>query len=112
MKKNHKEIDPYTLWDVEDIIHVEEREDGSSDGLFEAQDIILPDGSRACSNWEGGLHKKWPVEQLFQETTEPTADELLEIFNKTKEELYPGKTELTRKEEAEVFKRMNNKSEE
>jgi hypothetical protein len=34
---------------------------------------------------------------------------LVEIFNKTKEELYPGKSRLTSKEEAEVYKRISKK---
>lgn len=90
----------------EDIIHVQERPDGSSDWLPEDLDIDLGDGSRECSNWNPDINQKWDLEDLFCETTEPTADELLEIFNKTKEELYPGKSELTPKEEAEVYNRM------
>ena len=100
MKKYH-----HLKW-PEDIIHVQERPDGSSDWLPEDLDIDLGDGNRECSNWNPDINQKWDLEDLFRETTEPTADELLEIFNKTKEELYPGKVELTRKEEAEVFKRM------
>jgi hypothetical protein len=34
---------------------------------------------------------------------------LVEIFNKTKEELFPGKSKLTPKEEAEIYNRMSKK---
>ena len=91
---------------AEDIIHIQERADGSSDGLPEACDIDLGDGYRECSNWNLDLTKKWTPEELFRETVEPTADDLLKIFNKTKEELYPGKEKLTPKEKTEVYNRM------
>jgi len=91
----------------EDIEHVQERTDGSSDGLPEAMDIDLGNGYRECSNWNSDITQKWTLEQLFHEMTEPTADELLKIFNKTKEELFPGKSELTSKEESEVYNKMN-----
>lgn len=90
----------------EEIIHVQERADGSSDGLPEALDIDLGNGYRECSNWNLDLNKKWKPEVLFGETTEPTAEELVEIFNKTKEELFPGKEKLTPKEEAKVYEKM------
>ena len=100
MKQHHN-----SKWS-EDIIHVQERPDGSSDGLPEACDIDLGDGYKECSNWNLDLTKKWDLESLFSETTEPTADDLLEAFNKTKEELFPGKSKLTPKEEAEVYDKM------
>ena len=108
MEEYNEELDFHTSWDggPEDIKHVEERFDGSSDGLPEAMDIDLGDGYRECSNWNPDLTKKWDLQELFWETTEPTADELVEVFNKVKEELYPGKSELTSKEEAEVYNRM------
>ena len=111
MKKNNEELDYCIPWDewVEDIKHVQERADGSSDGLYEAMDIDLWNGYRECSNWNPDLTKTWDLENLFSETTEPTAEQLVEIFNKTKEELYPGKSRLTSKEEAEVYKRISKK---
>ncbi len=93
----------------EDITHVQERPDGSSDGLPEAMDIDLGDGYKECSNWNPDITQKWDLEDLFRETTEPTAEQLVEVFNKTKEELFPGKSELTPKEEAEVYKKISKK---
>ena len=106
--KNNNELDYFIPWDewAEDIKHVQERPDGSSDGLPEAMDIDLGNGYKECSNRNSDLTKKWTPEELFRETTEPTADDLLEIFNKAKEELYPGKEKLTPKEETEVYNRM------
>jgi hypothetical protein len=93
----------------EDITHVQERPDGSSDGLPEAMDIDLGDGYKECSNWNPDITQKWDLEDLFRETTEPTAEQLVEVFNKAKEELFPGKSELTPKEEAEVYKMISKK---
>lgn len=93
----------------EDITHVQERPDGSSDGLPEAMDIDLEDGYRECSNWNPDITQKWDLEDLFRKTTEPTAEQLVEVFNKAKEELFPGKSELTPKEEAEVYKMISKK---
>ena len=108
MEEYNEEIYSHISWDemVEDIEHVQERIDGSSDWLPEALDINLGNGYRECSNWNPDIHKKWTLEGLFQETTEPTAENLVEIFNKTKEEIFPGKSKLTPKEEAEVYNRM------
>ena len=108
MVEYNEEFCFHDSWDgiVEDIKHVQERPDGSSDGLPEALDIDLGDGNRECSNWNSDLTQKWNLEGLFWEVTEPTADDLLEIFNKTKEELFPGKSKLTPKEESEVYNRM------
>lgn len=106
---NHKEeFYSNILWDEwpEDIEHVQERPDGSSDGLPEAMDIDLGDGYKECSNWNPDINQKWKLEELFHEATEPTADEIVELFNKTKEELFPGRSSLTPKEEAEVYNRM------
>ena len=97
----------YSLKWAEDIIHTQERPDGSSDGLPEALDIDLGNGYRECSNWNPDITQKWDLEDLFHETTEPTADEIVELFNKTKEELFPGKEELTAKEQSEVYDMMN-----
>jgi len=111
MKKNNKEPDYYIMRDewVEDIKHVQERADGSSDGLPEAMDIDLGNGYKECSNRNPDITQKWDLEDLFSETTEPTAEQLVEIFNKTKEELFPGKSKLTPKEEAEIYNRMSKK---
>ena len=106
---NHKEeFYSNTSWNEwpEDIEHVQERSDGSSDGLPEAMDIDLGDGYKECSNWNPDINQKWKLEELFHEATEPTADEIVELFNKTKEELFPGRSSLTPKEEAEVYNRM------
>ena len=92
---------------VEENKVIEERPDGSSDGLPEALDITLDDWSKECSNWNSGLHKIWDLEALCPEVTEPTAEDLVEAFNKKKEELYPGKAELTPKEQEEVYNHMD-----
>ena len=99
----------YNIKWPEDITHVQERPDGSSDGLPEAMDIDLGDGYKECSNWNPDITQKWDLEDLFRETTESTAEELVEVFNKAKEELFPGKSELTPKEEAEVYKMISKK---
>lgn len=36
---------------------VQERPDGSSDGLLEKMDIDLGNGYKECSNWNPDLHK-------------------------------------------------------
>lgn len=113
--KNNNELDYFIPWDgwAEDIKHVQERADGSSDGLPEAMDIDLGNGYKECSNRNLDLTTKWTPEELFRETTEPTAEQLVEIFNKTKEELFPGRSNLTDRERNEVYneanKRWNNK---
>ena len=63
----------------------QERPDGSSDGLFEALDIDLWDGTKACSNWENGLHQKWTLEQILPPLRELTAEKLVEEFYKNQE---------------------------
>lgn len=63
----------------------QERPDGSSDGLFEALDIDLWDGTKACSNWEKGLNQKWTLEEIFPPLRELTAEELVEEFYKNRE---------------------------
>ncbi len=109
--KNNNELDYFIPWDewTEDIKHVQERADGSSDGLPEAMDIDLGNGYKECSNRNLDITQKWNLEDLFSETTEPTAEQLVEMFNKTKEELFPGKSKLTSKEEAEVYKKISKK---
>ena len=69
-------------------------------------DIDLGDGYKECSNWNPDINQKWKLEALFYEATEPTADEIVELFNKTKEELFQGKSKLTPKEETEVYNKM------
>lgn len=93
----------------EDITHVQERPDGSSDGLPEAMDIDLGDGYKECSNWNPDITQKWDLEDLFRETTEPTAEQLVEVFNKTKEELFPGEENLTYEQQETVYKEMYKK---
>lgn len=107
--KNNNELDYFIPWDgwAEDIKHVQERADGSSDGLPEAMDIDLGNGYKECSNRNLDLTTKWTPEELFRETTEPTAEQLVEIFNKTKEELFPGRSNLTAKEWDEVYNEAN-----
>ena len=63
-------------------IVTQERLDGSSDGLFEALDMGLWDGTKACSNWENGLHQKWTLEEILPPLDEPTAEELIAEFYK------------------------------
>ena len=111
--KNNEGLSHYVSWNewAEDIKHVQERPDGSSDGLPEAMDIDLGNGYKECSNRNPDITQKWNLEDLFCETTEPTAEQLVEMFNKTKEELFPGKSRLTQKEEAEVYKRISKKPE-
>lgn len=109
--KNNNELDYFIPWDewAEDIKHVQERPDGSSDGLPEAMDIDLGDWYKECSNRNLDITQKWNLEDLFSDKTEITADQLVENFNKTKEELFPGKSKLTPREEAEVYKRITKK---
>lgn len=66
-------------------IVTQERLDGSSDGLFEALDIDLWDGTKACSNWENGLHQKWTLEEILPPLRELTAEKLVEEFYKNQE---------------------------
>jgi hypothetical protein len=47
------------------------------------------------------------LEALCPEIQELTAEQLVETFNKIKEQLFPGKTLLTAKEERKVYARMN-----
>ena len=66
-------------------IVTQERLDGSSDGLFEALDIDLWDGTKACSNWENGLHQKWTLEQILPPLRELTAEKLVKEFYKNQQ---------------------------
>ncbi len=93
--------------EIRDNEIVRERPDGSSDGLPEALDIDLGNGYKECSNWNPDLHKLWTLEALCPEIQELTAEQLVETFNKIKEQLFPGKTLLTAKEERKVYARMN-----
>ncbi len=109
--KNNNELNYFIPWDewAEYIKHVQERADGSSDGLYEAMDIDLGNGCRECSNWNFDLTKKWTLEDLFGGVTEPTAEELVEALNGVKEKMFPKKTELTAREWEEVYKMLNKK---
>ena len=109
--KNNNELDYFIPWDgwAEDIKHVQERADGSSDGLYEAMDIDLGDGYKECSNWNPDITQKWTLEDLFGGVTEPTAEELVEALNGVKEKMFPKKTELTAREWEEVYKMLNKK---
>lgn len=62
----------------------QERPDGSSHGLYEALDIDLWDGNKACSNWEK-FDKKWTLEQILPPLCELTAEELVAEFYKKQE---------------------------
>ena len=108
MGKSGEKFDLPEAWDKkpEDIKHVQERADGSSDGLPEAMDIDLGNGYRECSNWNPDITQKWTLEELFHEAPEPTAEEIVELFNKTKEELFPGRSELTPEEASEVYNKI------
>lgn len=92
--------------ELEDNKVIQERPDGSSDGLLEKLDIDLGDGYKECSNRNPDLHKIWTLEAVCPEIKEPTADEIMKAFNQTKEELYPGKEKLTPKEEQIVYEKM------
>ena len=109
--KNNNELDYFIPWDewTEDIKHVQERADGSSDGLPEAMDIDLGNGYKECSNWNPDITQKWTLEDLFGGVTEPTAEELVEALNGVKEKMFPKKTELTAREWEEVYKMLNKK---
>lgn len=111
MEIHNENLDFYTSWEggVEDIMHVQERADGSSDGLYEAMDIDLGNGYKECSNRNPDITQKWNLDDLFWAANEPTAEQLVEAFNLTKEELFPWKTELTLKESDEIYKRMYKK---
>ena len=108
MDKYNEEFGYYTLWNkgVEDIQHVWERIDGSSDWLPEALDIDLGNWYKECSNWNLDLNREWDLEALYPEITEPTAEQLVEAFNIKKEELFPGKENLTPKEEIIVREKI------
>ena len=62
----------------------QERPDGSSHGLYEALDIDLWDGTKACSNWEK-FDKKWTLEEIFSPLRELTAEELVKEFYKNQQ---------------------------
>ena len=47
--------------------------------------IDLWDGTKACSNWENGLHQKWTLEEILPPLDEPTAEELVAEFYKKQE---------------------------
>lgn len=64
----------------------QERPDGSSDGLYEALDIDLWNGYKACSNWEH-FDQIGSLEDLFPEIKEQTAEELIAEFLKDNEHL-------------------------
>lgn len=92
--------------DIIDNEITQERPDGSSDWLLEKMDIDLGNWYKECSNWNPDLHKLWTLEAISPEVKESTAEQLVEAFNQAKQELFPGKTKLTPKEELEVYKRM------
>ena len=62
----------------------QERLDGSSHGLYEALDIDLWGGKKACSNWEK-FDKKWTLEEILPPLDELTAEELVAEFYKNQE---------------------------
>jgi len=69
-----------------DVIHVEERSDGSSDGLREDLKIhqYNEDGSyeySECLEWNQDLHQEWSLEELYHKNKELTADQLFEAFD-------------------------------
>lgn len=90
---------------IEDINHTCERNDGSSDGLEEALDIIN-NGFRECSNWNTDLHQIWKLEQLFPVWTTLTPDDEVKIFQIIWTVTYPEKTNLTWIEQNKVYKIM------
>lgn len=60
----------------------QERLDGSSDGLYEALDIDLWNGYRACSNWEH-FDQIGSLEEVLPPIKELTAEQLVEVFFKS-----------------------------
>ena len=90
---------------IEDINHTRERSDGSSDGLKESLDIIN-NNFRECSNWNLNLHQIWTLSQLFPVGTALSPDDEIKLFNTIWEAKFPGKTNLTWKEQIEVYKSM------
>ena len=69
-----------------DVVHVEERDDGSSDGLPEDLKIhqYNEDGSYEYSECLGrnpDLHQEWSLEELYHKNNELTAEQLFEVFN-------------------------------
>ena len=91
---------------IEDISHTSERLDGSSDGLYEALDIILDDGNRECSNWNSDPQQIWTLKQLFPDKTELEEEKEMELFIKIQEVLFPDKNRITPKEQVEVYNKM------
>ena len=83
------------------INHVQERPDGSSDGLPELRDG--PNGE--CTNRNYELTLKWTLEQLYPQGKEISPEEEVKIFNIMREQLFPTTTKLTCKEEKEVYER-------
>lgn len=59
----------------------QERADGSSDGLYEALDIDLWNGYKACSNRER-FDQIWSLEEILPDLKELTAEELVAEFLK------------------------------
>lgn len=88
----------------EDVIT--ERADGSSDGLPEDQMLQHEDWNRECFSRNPDLQVAGALDDILPKIEELTAEQLVEAFNQAKEQLFPGKTNLTGKEELEVYKRM------
>lgn len=74
MNKRYTDICTNGEWTQREV--TTERDDGSSDWLFEALDIEVWDGYKGCSNWED-FDKIGSLEDLFPEIKEPTAEELI-----------------------------------
>ena len=91
---------------IKDINHTSERWDGSSDGLYEALDIILEDGNRECSNWNFNFQQIWTLKQLFPDETELAEEKEIELFIKIQGVLFPEKNRITSKEQVEVYNKM------
>ena len=91
---------------IKDINHTSERCDGSSDGLYEALDIILDDGNRECSNWNPDLQQIWTLNQLFPDATELEEEKEMELFIKIQWVIFPNKSNITSKEQVEVYNKM------
>jgi len=69
-----------------DVIHVEERFDGSSDGLPEDLKIhqYNDDGSyeySECLWWNKDLQQEWTLKQLSPKNKELTAEQLIDTFS-------------------------------
>jgi len=92
-------IDDYQWPEI--IEHVQERIDGSSDGLLEKRDG--PNGE--CTNWNYDLTVIWTLDQLYPQWVELSPELEVKVYNIMKGQLYSAETKFTSKDERIVFKK-------